>query len=115
MAMCRNTSHCEWVGDACFTCGATRDAKRAEQNRRAQKKFRDKRKAEREETDSLRDRIKELELELAACRLAHSKTGSLHELFEIASPKQIISLTHPDKHDGSDLATEVTKYFTRQL
>ena len=103
---------CTRLCDDCVANGYTfcpnTNTKRREQNREAQRRWREKQKATKGEKARLIRRIIELENEIRT--LKRNEGGSLKKVLDAAGGyKRLLTLTHPDRHNGSELANKVTR------
>lgn len=101
-----------------FTCPKTSE-KRRQQNREAQRRWRakqkEKRAAEQDERTiaALKKKITELQGEVAYWKAKDKYTNRSKgaDIIKVAGGwKPMVNLTHPDRHNGSAIATKVTAY-----
>lgn len=98
-AICKNCGRSFWQDEdwklLCLDCWKAR--KRQEQSREAELQS---------EVAQLRTSLAQLRLNLATARCEAAKA---RPLLDRKFLRRVVSLTHPDKHGGSEAATEVTQ------
>ena len=99
-----NTYHSE-------TCPKT-SVKRREQNRRAQRKYRNKKKLEKTRITALEETNTYLRIQLL---LKEAESANFVELIHVAGGiNNLLMLVHPDKHgDNCKIANDVTRYLLK--